>query len=171
MSILPLTPFKIKKKTVEVSTVILSVWVAEIQQEPTDQVACSQTLYFLNRDRRDRIKTAENFAFHALSNSQKKREEKGKEKEKRLWTGYWLRCPCSERRLSLAIKLDNIFGGRGALIEMGGLFERSSLFNLEKSKVLVLHKELEYKVEKLKYKKLEVMQPRIENKSELPVGK
>ena len=54
---------------------------------------------------------------------------------------------------------------------MGGLFERSSLFNLAKSKVLVLHKELEYKVEKLKYKKLEVMQPRIENKSELPVGK
>ena len=54
---------------------------------------------------------------------------------------------------------------------MGGLFERSSLFNLAKSKVLVLHKEIEYKVEKFKYKKLEVMQPRIENKSELPVGK
>ena len=53
---------------------------------------------------------------------------------------------------------------------MGGLFERSSLFNLEKSKVLVLHKELEYKVEKLKYKKLEVIQPRIKNKSEPPVG-
>ena len=61
---------------------------------------------------------------------------------------------------------------RGALlIEMRGLFERSSLFHLAKSKVLVLHKELEYKVEKFKYKKLEVMQPRIENKSELPVGK
>ena len=59
----------------------------------------------------------------------------------------------------------------GALIEMRGVFERSSLFNLAKSKVLVLHKELEYKVEKFKYKKLEVMQPRIENKSELPVGK
>ena len=54
---------------------------------------------------------------------------------------------------------------------MRGLFERSSLFNLAKSKVLVLHKEIEYKVEKFKYKKLEVMQPRIENKSELPVGK
>ena len=37
--------------------------------------------------------------------------------------------------------------------------------------VSVLLKELEYKVEKLKYKKLEVMQPRINNKSELPVGK
>ena len=35
----------------------------------------------------------------------------------------------------------------------------------------VLHKELEYKVEKLMYKKLVVMQPRIKNKSELPVGK
>ena len=35
--------------------------------------------------------------------------------------------------------------------------------------VSVLHKELEYKVEKLKYKKLEVMQPRITIKSELPV--
>ena len=39
-------------------------------------------------------------------------------------------------------------GGRGG----GGLF------NLEKTMVLVLHKELEHKVEKLKYKKLEVMQ-------------
>ena len=36
--------------------------------------------------------------------------------------------------------------------------------------VLILHKELEYKVEKLKYKKLEVMQPRIKNKFEIPVG-
>ena len=35
--------------------------------------------------------------------------------------------------------------------------------------VSFLHKELEYKVEKLKYKKLEVTQPRIKNKSE-PVG-
>ena len=36
--------------------------------------------------------------------------------------------------------------------------------------VSVLHKELSYKVEKLKFKKLEVMQPRIKNKSELPVA-
>ena len=36
--------------------------------------------------------------------------------------------------------------------------------------VSVLHKELEYKVEKFKYKKLEVMQLEIKNKSELPVG-
>ena len=32
-------------------------------------------------------------------------------------------------------------------------------------------KELEYKVEKSKYKKLEAMLSRIKNKSELPVGK
>ena len=37
--------------------------------------------------------------------------------------------------------------------------------------VSVLYKEPENKVEKLKYKKLEVMQPRIKNKFELPVGK
>ena len=47
---------------------------------------------------------------------------------------------------------------------MGGLF------NLSTTMVSVLQKELEYKVAKLKYKKLEVMQPRIKNKSELPVG-
>ena len=42
-------------------------------------------------------------------------------------------------------------GGQGGLIEMGGLFERGgSLFNLETTMVSVLHKELEYKVEKLK---------------------
>ena len=38
-------------------------------------------------------------------------------------------------------------GGRG-LIEIGGLF------NIEKTMVSFLHKELEYKVEKLKYKKV-----------------
>jgi len=35
--------------------------------------------------------------------------------------------------------------------------------------VLVLHIELEYREEKLKFRKLEAMQPRIKNKSELPV--
>ena len=44
-------------------------------------------------------------------------------------------------------------------------------FNVANTMVSVLHKELEYKEEKLKYRKLEVMQPRINNKSELPVGK
>ena len=45
------------------------------------------------------------------------------------------------------------------------------LFNLEKTMVSVLHKELEYKVEKLKNKKFSVMQLTIKIKSELPVGK
>ena len=40
----------------------------------------------------------------------------------------------------------------------GGLFERSGgggeLFNLEKTMVSVLHKDLEYKVDKLRYKKV-----------------
>ena len=38
-------------------------------------------------------------------------------------------------------------GGGGGLIETGGLFK------LETTMVSVIHKELEYKVEKLKYKK------------------
>ena len=46
------------------------------------------------------------------------------------------------------------------------------MFNLAKTMVSVLHEELEYKVEKLKYKTLEVMQPMmIKNKSELSAGK
>ena len=58
---------------------------------------------------------------------------------------------------------------KGGLTETRGAFERGYLFNLAKTMVLILHKELEYKVEKLKYKKLEVMQPRIKNKFEIPV--
>ena len=57
--------------------------------------------------------------------------------------------------------ISNTFGGVG-LIEMGGGGLISFSF---------LHKELEYKVQKPKYRKLEVMQPRIKNKFELPVGK
>ena len=45
-----------------------------------------------------------------------------------------------------------------------------SLFNLAKTVVSVLNNKLEHKVEKFKYKKLEVMQLEIKNKSELPVG-
>ena len=51
-------------------------------------------------------------------------------------------------------------GGEGGIfftVEMGGLVERGELFNLAKIIVLVVHKELKYKVEKLTYKKLEVM--------------
>ena len=42
--------------------------------------------------------------------------------------------------------------------------------NLEKMVVSALQKKLESKVKKLEYKKLEVMQPTIKNKSELPTG-
>ena len=53
----------------------------------------------------------------------------------------------------------------------GGLFEGwGRLFNLAKTTVLVLRKELEYIVEKHQYRKLEVMQRRIKNKSKLPAG-
>ena len=63
----------------------------------------------------------------------------------------------------------NTFDGERGLIEIGGLFERrGGLINLVKMMVSVLYKELECKVEKLNHKKLEVMQPRIKNKSELP---
>ena len=37
--------------------------------------------------------------------------------------------------------------------EGGRVFERGGFFNLEMTMVSVVHKELEYKVEKLKYKK------------------
>ena len=67
------------------------------------------------------------------------------------------------------IFISNPFEG-GGVKETGDLFERRGLFNLAKTTVSVLYKELEYKVEKLKYKKLEVTQPRIRNKSELPAG-
>ena len=53
----------------------------------------------------------------------------------------------------------------------GGLFERGGLFNVERTKVSVLHREVEYGVEKLKYKKFQVMKPRISITSELSVGK
>ena len=43
-------------------------------------------------------------------------------------------------------------GGGGAYLFQSHL--REGLFNLEKTLVSVLHKELEYKVEKLKYKKV-----------------
>ena len=45
------------------------------------------------------------------------------------------------------------FEGGGDLIETGGLFKRGGLFNLKTTMVSVLHKELDCKVEKLKYKK------------------
>ena len=61
----------------------------------------------------------------------------------------------------------------GCLIEMRGLFDSGGgggggYFNLAKMVVSVLYKELEFKAENLKYKKLEVMQPRIKSKFDLP---
>lgn len=47
---------------------------------------------------------------------------------------------------------------------MRDLLERGSSFNLAKMVVWILHKDLECQVEKLNYKKLEVMQQRIKNK-------
>jgi len=44
-----------------------------------------------------------------------------------------------------------------------GLFERGGLFYLVNVVVSVLHKELEYEVQMLKYKKLEIMQPRLKS--------
>ena len=65
-------------------------------------------------------------------------------------------------------------GGGGAYLFQAhlrmGLIVTGGLFNLAKTMVLVHHKELEYKVEKLKNKKVEVMQLDIENKSKCPVG-
>ena len=53
----------------------------------------------------------------------------------------------------------------------GGLIETGGFFDLEKTMVFVLHKELVYKWKSLSTKRLEVVQPRIRVKSELPVGK
>ena len=52
----------------------------------------------------------------------------------------------------------------------GELIWERALFNVTKTMVSVVHKDLECKVEKFKYKKLEVMQPRIESNSELPAS-
>ena len=60
----------------------------------------------------------------------------------------------------------------GELNRDGGFILRGGgIFNLETMMVSVLHKELEYKVEKLTYKKFQVIQPRIRIKFKFPVGK
>ena len=62
--------------------------------------------------------------------------------------------------------------GGGELNRDGGFILRGGgIFNLETMMVSVLHKELEYKVEKLTYKKFQVIQPRIRIKFKFPVGK
>ena len=50
----------------------------------------------------------------------------------------------------------------------GGLIQTGGLFNLAKMVVSALHKKTRMQIGKLKYKKLEVVQPRVKNKSELP---
>ena len=68
-------------------------------------------------------------------------------------------------------------GTRLGLIETKGSFEKGGgggLFHFEKTMVSVLHKDLEYKGDTLKYKKvgaLEVMHPGIRIKFELSVSK
>ena len=66
----------------------------------------------------------------------------------------------SIKSLGGLIYFKHIWGG-GGLKRDGGRIWDWALFNLAKTIVSVLHKELEYKAEKLKYKNLEVMQPRI----------
>ena len=58
-------------------------------------------------------------------------------------------------------------GGEGGLIETGGLFERGGFFNLETTMVSALYKELEYNVEKLRYKAFQVKKSRIRIKAKL----
>ena len=55
------------------------------------------------------------------------------------------------------------------LIDTGGIFERGILFSLAKTKASVLHKELECKVETLKYRRLKVMQPKNKTKPNFQV--
>ena len=50
---------------------------------------------------------------------------------------------------------------------MGGLFERGGFFNLETTMVSALYKELEYNVEKLRYKTFQLKQSRIRIKAKL----
>ena len=70
----------------------------------------------------------------------------------------------SSIKLPGGLFISSPFEGGGGLYRDGSLFERGGLFNLEQTMVSVLHKELEYS----STRRLEVMQPRITNKSELP---
>ena len=49
-----------------------------------------------------------------------------------------------------------------------GLIREGDVFNLAKMVVSLLHQDLECRMQKLMYKKLKVMQPRIKKKSEFP---
>ena len=66
--------------------------------------------------------------------------------------------------------INPLLSSPGGLISNTFVGGGGGLFNLAKTIVSVLHKELERGVEKLKYEKLEIMQLRITNKSEVSVG-
>ena len=70
-------------------------------------------------------------------------------------TWYTVNPLLSPPRGGLRLFISSPFEGGGGLKETEGLFEREGLFNLETTMVSVLHKELEYKVGKLRYKKLQ----------------
>ena len=59
-----------------------------------------------------------------------------------------------QRRQHTASPLLSSRGGWGVNRDGGLIWEGGRVFNLEKRMVSVLHKNLEYKVEKLKYKKV-----------------
>ena len=71
------------------------------------------------------------------------------------WSVSWKTIPYSRPKLSY--RKSPIKRPPGAYLFhahlRGGLIETGGLFNLETTIASVLHKELEYKVEKLKYKK------------------
>ena len=58
--------------------------------------------------------------------------------------------------LGITLHLNRTVNSPGGVF-ISNPFEGGTLFNVAKIMVLVLHKELEYEVEKFKYKKLEVM--------------
>ena len=59
--------------------------------------------------------------------------------------------------LGITLHLNRTVNSPGGGVFISNPFEGGTLFNVAKIMVLVLHKELEYEVEKFKYKKLEVM--------------
>ena len=63
--------------------------------------------------------------------------------------------------------ISNTFEGVGGGLkrDRGFTWDKGGLIDFAETEVSVLHKELECKVEKLKYTKLEVIQLRIKNKS------
>ena len=63
-------------------------------------------------------------------------------------------CGCYHDNLGGLIYFEPIWGEK---VGGGGLNRDGGLFNSEKMMVSVLHKELGYKVEKLKYKKMEII--------------